>query len=57
MGNRKNKALIIAFISMLTLTAGCGVTITRNHYYAYPKQSTDKSNTADTLINNKNDES
>lgn len=62
MENRKNKVLVIAFISILTLTTGCGITITKNHYYTYPEQRIKKSNiiesqnehSADTLINNKN---
>jgi len=62
MENRKNKVLYIAFISILTLTTGCGITITRNHYNAYPDQSVKKSNkneaqvdhAVDTLTNNKN---
>lgn len=65
MENRKNKILAIALISILTLTTGCGITITRNHYYAYPDQSVKKSNknevqidfAADTLTNNRNGQS
>lgn len=34
MRNRKYKVLIITLISTLTLTTGCGITITRNHYYS-----------------------
>lgn len=62
MGNRKNKVLAIAFIAVLTSATGCGITITRNCYHAYPDQNVKKSNRneaptgyrADTLINNKN---
>jgi hypothetical protein len=62
MENRKNKILPLTFIAILTLTAGCGITITRNHYYAYPDQSVKKSNKdeaqinypVDTLTNSKN---
>ena len=61
MGNRKSKILVIALISTLTLTTGCGISITRNQYYGYPDQSK-KSNQnevgsnyiADTLIIKKN---
>lgn len=61
MENKKSKILAIVFIEILTLTTGCGITITRNHYYAYPDQSVKKSNKndaqieypVDTLINNK----
>ncbi len=39
MGNGKNKFLVIALISILALTAGCGITITRNKYYSCSDQS------------------
>jgi len=42
MGNRKNKILAIAFTAIMTFTTGCGITITRNHYYSYPDQSVKK---------------
>ena len=35
MKNTRNKTLVIAVISALTLMTGCGITITRN-YYNYP---------------------
>ena len=62
MGNRKNKILVIAFITIMTLTTGCGITITRNHHYGYPDHSIKKSNNndvptdyfIDSLTNNKN---
>ncbi|SDD78007.1 hypothetical protein SAMN04487894_11390 [Niabella drilacis] len=51
MGSRKNSAFVIAIISTLTLATGCGITITRNHYYAYPDQSVKKSNKKEAQIN------
>ena len=61
MGNRKRKILLIALISTLSLTMGCGINITRNQYYGYPDQiKKTKQNagginyTADTLVNSKN---
>lgn len=64
MENRKNKILVIAFITILTLTTGCGVTITRNQYYGYPnqpeksatKKETNNHHQTDTLNNTKNGE-
>lgn len=62
MGNRKYKLLAITLIAIMTLTTGCGITITKNHYYGYPDQTVKKSNNyetlidypVDTLTNNKN---
>lgn len=62
MENRKNKILVIALVSMLTLTTGCGITITRNHYYGYPnepeksptKRETNNHYQTDKLNNTKN---
>ena len=51
MEKRNNKLLAIAFIAILTLTTGCGITITRNHYYGYPDQSVKKSNKNEVQIN------
>lgn len=61
MGNRKKIAMVIAFASILALTTGCGITITRN-YYSCPDQGINElyknkeqiSNTAYLLINDKN---
>lgn len=62
MKNEYNKIMTIGFITMLTLTTGCVITTTRNHYYAYPDQNVKKSNKSeakknhavDTLINIRN---
>lgn len=62
MGNRQNKVKIIALISILTLTTGCGITITRNHYCSCsdkivkePNKNKEQiSNTTYLLINEKN---
>lgn len=51
MGNTKNKSLAIASIAILPLITGCGITITRNHYYCYPDQSVKKSNKNETPTN------
>ena len=61
MENRKSKILVMALISTLALTTGCGINITRNQYYGYSVQS-EKNNQneggsnyiADALTNNKN---
>lgn len=39
MGNKKNKIFVIALISTLSMTAGCGITITRNQNYIYSDQT------------------
>lgn len=59
---RNNKILVFAPIAILTLTTGCDISITRNHYYTYPDQSVKKSNKNEAqiaypvykLTNNKN---
>ena len=61
MGNRKNKILVIVIMSILYLTTGCAITITRNQYYSYPNQrekspvknETKKNSPADSLTNTK----
>lgn len=61
MGKRKNIVMIIALASILALTTGCGITITRN-YYSCPGKGINKlnekkeqiSNTTYLLINEKN---
>ena len=62
MKNRKSILLVILFVSILTLIAGCGITITKNQYYSYSDQSekteqyeTESNNSSDTLINIKNE--
>ncbi len=64
MENRKKKILAISFIAILTLTTGCGITITRNQYYGYTnqqeksptKKETNNHYQTDTLNNTKNGE-
>jgi len=36
MENRNNKIWVIAGICTLAMTAGCGISITRNQYYGNP---------------------
>ena len=55
MENRKNKILAITFIAILTLTTGCGVTITRNQYYGYPNQPEITPTKKETNIHNQTD--
>lgn len=64
MGNIKNKILAVVFVSILILTTGCTITVTRNHYYTYSDQIIKKSNkneaqidyAVDILINYKNEQ-
>lgn len=51
MENREYSVFAIAIILTLTLATGCGITITRNHYYACPDQSVKKSNMKEAHIN------
>jgi hypothetical protein len=62
MENRQNNVKVIAVIAILTLTTGCGITVTRNYYYSCPDKSIKElnknkeqiSNTTYLLINQKN---
>ncbi len=51
MENRKNKIWVIAFISILSLTTGYRIAITRNQYYGYPVERDKKGIKCETIKN------
>jgi hypothetical protein len=61
MENKINRVFAFAIIATLTLSTGCGITVTKNYYYTNPSQNLSKPNkkevqtyqATDTLILNK----
>jgi|GEM_PF-1568187 hypothetical protein len=38
MGNKTSRVLVVALVAVATITAGCGISITRNSYYIAPEK-------------------
>ncbi len=42
MRNRIDKAYVVTVITLLILSMGCGITVTKNYYYTNPSQNFSK---------------